>query len=169
MIMALRPSRLFLYNFLMLFVPETSLFGFKRFLLRWCGARIALSVRICSSARFFGCGELTIGEETWIGHQCLLIASAKISIGACVDIGPKVYVGTGSHEIDPVGQHSAGAGKSMPITIEDGCWLGAGSLISAGVCIGAKAVIAAGAVVAQGVESHTIVGGVPAKLIKVLQ
>jgi acetyltransferase-like isoleucine patch superfamily enzyme len=167
--MALCPRRLFLYNFVMLFVPETSLFGFKRVLLRWCGAKIANDVRICSSARFFGGGELEIGEETWVGHQCLVIASAKISIGACVDMGPRAYVGTGSHEVDAVRPHSAGAGISLPIQIENGCWLGANTVVLPDLTIGEKAVVAAGAVVTRHVEPLTLVGGVPAKLIKALK
>jgi acetyltransferase-like isoleucine patch superfamily enzyme len=154
---------------MMLIVPETSMFALKRSLLRWCGAKMAKNVRICSSARFFGCGALEIGGDTWIGHQCLMIASAEISIGACVDIGPQVYIGTGSHEIDSVGRHSAGKGKSMPIKIDDGCWLGAGSIILPGVRIGEKAIIASGTVVTQDVKPYTMVGGVPAKLIKVLK
>lgn len=165
----LKPARIFFYNFLMLFIPETSFFEFKRVLLRWCGAKVASGVRVCSSTRFFGNSELEIGEDTWIGQQCLVIASAKIIIGACVDIAPRVYIGTGTHEIDAEGAHSAGVGKNLPIIIEDGCWLGAGSIVLPSIVIGQKSVVAAGAVVVQDVKSLSIVAGAPAKTIKLLR
>ena len=166
--MSLSPSKIYFYNLLMLIIPETSFFGFKCLLLKWCGAKIENSVRVCSSARFFGSAELEIGRDTWVGHQCLIIATTKISIGSYVDIGPKVYIGTGSHIIDPDGQRSAGVGDSKPIIIKNGCWLGAGCLILPGVSINEKVIVAAGAVVSKNVPAFLIVGGVPAKIIKVL-
>lgn len=163
--MPLQSRRIFIYNSLMLLIPETSFFGLKRALLRWCGARVGCSVRICSSSRFLGCGELEIGDESWVGHQCLFVATARIRIGAYVDIGPNVYIGTGTHEIDPHGRRSAGQGISRCISIGDGCWLGARSLVLPGICIGDKAVVAAGAVVSKDVGVRSIVAGIPARLI----
>jgi acetyltransferase-like isoleucine patch superfamily enzyme len=54
------------------------------------------------------------------------------------------------------------------IVIEDNAWIGAGAIILDGVRVGRGAVVAAGAVVTQDVPPHTIVGGVPAKVIKVI-
>ncbi len=54
----------------------------------------------------------------------------------------------------------------MPIFVEDEVWIGAGAIITQGVTIGRGAVIAAGAVVDKDVEPLTLVGGIPAKLIK---
>ena len=54
------------------------------------------------------------------------------------------------------------------IIIEDDVWIGAGAIVTDGVRIGKGAVIAAGAVVTNNVPPHTVVGGVPAKPIKVI-
>ena len=54
------------------------------------------------------------------------------------------------------------------IVIEDDVWLGAGAVITDGVRVGRGAVVAAGAVVTKDVSPHTVVGGVPAKLIKTI-
>ncbi|MBV4357845.1 hypothetical protein KTO63_11845 [Parasegetibacter sp. MAH-26] len=56
--------------------------------------------------------------------------------------------------------------KKAPITIEDGAWIGSRVTILPGVTIGEKSIIAAGAVVTKDVEPYTLVGGVPAKIIK---
>jgi acetyltransferase-like isoleucine patch superfamily enzyme len=52
------------------------------------------------------------------------------------------------------------------IIIEDDVWLGAGAIITDGVHIGKGAVIGAGAVVTNNIQAHTVVGGIPAKVIK---
>ena len=57
---------------------------------------------------------------------------------------------------------------AKPIIIDDGCWIGANATIIGGVTIGEGAVVAAGAVVTKDVEPYTMVGGVPAKIIKEL-
>lgn len=69
-----------------------------------------------------------------------------------------------------LGLRKCGGGVSLsaPITIEDGCWIGASVTILPGVRIGKGCVIAAGAVVTHDVEDNTLVGGVPAKVIKEL-
>lgn len=57
-------------------------------------------------------------------------------------------------------------GENRQIVIEDDVWIGYNAIILGGVTIGTGAVIAAGAVVTENVEPYSIVGGVPAKLIK---
>jgi acetyltransferase-like isoleucine patch superfamily enzyme len=52
------------------------------------------------------------------------------------------------------------------ITVEDDVWIGAGAVITDGVTVGRGAVIAAGAVVTKDVPAHTVVGGIPARVIK---
>jgi len=52
------------------------------------------------------------------------------------------------------------------IKVEDDVWIGAGAIITDGVCIGRGAVVAAGAVVTADVPPHTVVGGIPARILK---
>ncbi len=161
----LHPKRLFLYNLLNRFIPETSAFAFKRALLRWCGARVGKNVRICSSATFLGTGELIIGANTWIGHCSLIIASSTVTIGEKVDIAPKVYIGTGTHVSNFDGDRCAGTGINKDIVIGDGCWIGACATILPGVSIGKMSIIGAGALVNKSLPERVTAVGVPAKIL----
>ncbi len=154
--------------FLLKLLPETRCFSVKRSLLRLAGYEVGHDVRVCSSARFLGAGHIILKEGTWIGHESMLVSTSLISIGAGVDIAPRVYIGTGTHMIDPVGERTAGQGISKDVVIEDGVWIGTGSILLPGTRIGRKSVIAAGAVVTGNVGSLCIAAGVPAKLIKTI-
>lgn len=162
----MRTSLLHLARLLFLVLPETRLFRVKTRLLRLAGAHLGTNVRVCSSVHVLGAGQLSIGDDTWIGHHALISSSSRITIGRAVDVGPRVYIGTGTHEIDPEGPHSAGAGVNRDVVIADGVWLGVGSMVLPGVTIGEKAVIAAGAVVTKDIPPRVLAGGVPAKLIR---
>jgi len=84
------------------------------------------------------------------------------------DIGPNVSFVTGTHLIGKFNRR-AGLGFSSRIKIGDGCWIGASVVILGGVKIGNGSVVAAGAVVINNIPKNTLVGGVPAKLIKKLK
>ena len=167
----LKPFRLWLYRLLTSWLPETRCFGLKVFLLRWAGAIIGKNVRINSSALFGGDGSLVIGDDVWVGAGDVIspVALARIVIGSCVDFGPQVMVITGSHEIDPYGDHIGGNGIAKDVEIGNGCWLGARVTILPGVTVAEKTVIAAGAVVTKSIaERGTLVAGVPAVFKKKL-
>lgn len=164
----MRPFRLFVVLKLFFFFPETRLFKLKALLLRWAGAEIGRDVNICSSVTILGHRKLTIGDHVWIGPQSLIVCSAPVHIGSNVDIAPRVYIGTGTHEIDESGPRTAGKGISEPINIEDGVWVGATSTILPGVTVKHKTVVAAGAVVHSDTPQGAIIGGVPAKIIRFL-
>jgi len=164
----MRTAALYIINIIFRLIPETRFFKLKSVLLCWVGGELGKDVRICSSVVVIGAGALKIGDDTWIGHQALICSSSRIVIGKYVDIGPRCYLGTGTHEIDLTGLHSAGTGINMDIIIEDGVWLGANCSILPGVTIGKKSVIAAGAVVTKDVPPNVIVGGIPARIIKPL-
>jgi len=172
----MKPSVLFFYNIIRLFIPETSFFGVKNFILRLAGVKIGKNVRICSSARFLGNAPLTIGDNTWVGIDVLIVAAAaenspqtKVSIGKNVDIAPRVYIGTGTHIIDIHSPNIAGEGITAAINIGDGCWIGANATILPGVTILEKTIVAAGSLVNKDLEGKSIFGGVPAKFIKKLE
>jgi maltose O-acetyltransferase len=113
-----------------------------------------------------GC-PLSIGADTWIGHDVLIAGSyAAIEIGAHVDIAPRVTILSGTHEIDMLGPHSAGRGSCLPIIIEDGVWIGGASLVLPGVRIGKKAVIGAGSVVTKDIPAYCIAVGDPCRPVR---
>jgi acetyltransferase-like isoleucine patch superfamily enzyme len=150
-------------------LPQTRLFGLKRWLLRWAGVAVADNVRVVSSARIMIGGTLSIGTDTWVGHEVLIVGGgAAIEIGDYCDIAPRVTFLTGSHEIDRHGLHIAGKGYSLPILVENGCWICAGATILGGTRIGARSIVAAGAVVKGDFPAGSLIGGVPARTLRTL-
>lgn len=158
--------RLYLLSGIVHLLPETRAFGLKRRLYRWADVKLGDNVRICSSVKIVGAGELEIGDNTWIGPETFISASSTIRIGANCDIAPRVFIGDGTHELTPERNRVADIETCHPITIGDGCWICANATIIAGVVIGQKCVVAAGAIVTKSFEGMSVIGGVPAKLIK---
>lgn len=154
-------------NILFAFIPATRGWRLKRILLRFGGASIGKGVRVVSSCKILANGSFSVGDESWLGHELLVVGgAAPINIGAKVDIGPRVTLVTGTHSIDPYSGRAAGAGLSKPIDIADGVWIGAGAIILGGVSIGECSVVAAGAVVNRSVPPFCLVAGVPAKVVR---
>lgn len=120
--------------------------------------------------------NIHIGNNVSINYRCMLIDCNSITIGNDVLIAPGVQMNTASHPVsleerltsdwNPASGEYRWRTYAKPIKIGNGCWIGANVTILAGVTVGDGAVVAAGAVVTKDVEPHTLVGGVPAKLIK---
>lgn len=162
-------ARLYIYSFFTRWLPETHFFRLKACLLRWCGATIGENVRINSSVKVIGTGRLIIGNDVWIGPNCFLspVGAAQIKIGNHVDVAPACFIITGSHNIDICGAHIGGEGFSESVSIGDGCWLGARSLILPGVTLAKKSLVAAGAVVTKSVDCEScLLAGIPAEVKK---
>lgn len=109
--------------------------------------------------------HITIGEGCWFNAGATFVDDADVVIGDGVMFGPHVTVSTAGHPIDPDLRLTAGQ-FSAPITIGDRAWIGANVTILPGVTIGEAAVVAAGAVVTRNVPPMTVVGGVPARVIR---
>jgi len=106
-----------------------------------------------------------IGKNVFINFDCVFLDFGGITIEDGVFIAPKVSLLTEGHPISPKERHSL---TVAPIRIMRNAWIGANTTILQGVTIGENAVVAAGAVVAKDVPDNTIVGGVPAKIIKAI-
>lgn len=157
--------------FLFHLLPSTRCYKLKSKLLKMTGFDVAKSARIVSSVKFLGIENIAIGEDTFIGHETLIIGSNKssVQIGSHCDISSRVTIVTGTHEIDVEGNHIAGKGFGKDIIIKDGVWIGINATILPGVTIGKKAIVAAGSVVIHDVASYSMVAGNPAQLKKQLQ
>jgi acetyltransferase-like isoleucine patch superfamily enzyme len=107
--------------------------------------------------------NISIGKNVFINFDCTFLALGGITIEDDVLIGPKVSLVTENHPLNP--EHRKGL-ICKPILIKKNAWIGANSTILAGVTIGKNAVVAAGAVVSKDVPDNTVVGGIPAKIIK---
>ncbi|NLE05584.1 MAG: acyltransferase [Crenarchaeota archaeon] len=112
-------------------------------------------------------GTLQICNGTHIGDNTIVDVSDNINIGKDVAIGPNCVIYTHDHDYKSHGKPAWKGGViTKPVKIEEGAWIGSGVTILPGVTIGERAVVAAGAVVIKDVDPKTVVGGVPAKLIK---
>lgn len=109
---------------------------------------------------------IDIGKNVFINFDCTFLALGGITIEDDVLIGPKVSLITENHPLNPA-ERKGLIGQS--IHIRKNAWIGAGATVLPGVTIGENAVVAAGAVVSKDVSDNTIVGGVPAKLIKTIE
>jgi len=111
-------------------------------------------------------GTLTVGKNSRINGVHISV-SDQIQIGDNVRIAPYcIIIDNDYHKLE---DHFSNEGTKKPIIIEDDVWITMNCMIMKGVRIGKGAVIAAGAVVTRDVAPYTVVGGVPAKLIKRLE
>ncbi|HEY9262712.1 DapH/DapD/GlmU-related protein [Chitinophaga sp.] len=106
-----------------------------------------------------------IGRNVFINFDCTFLDLGGITIEDGVLIAPKVSLLSEGHPLAPEERHSLKVG---PIHIKKNAWIGANATILQGVTIGENAVVAAGAVVSKDVPDNTVVGGIPAKIIKTI-
>ena len=104
-----------------------------------------------------------IGKNVFINHACSFLDLGGITIEDEVLLGPRVNLVTENHPLDPVDRRAL---ICKPIIVKRKAWIGAAATILPGVTIGENSVIAAGAVVSKDVPANTVVGGIPAKVIK---
>lgn len=106
-----------------------------------------------------------IGKNVFINFNCTFLDLGGITIDDNVLIAPNVKLLSEGHPIEPSERQSLMVGH---IHIKKNAWIGAGATILQGVTIGENSVVAAGAVVSKDVPDNTIVGGIPAKIIKTI-
>ena len=104
-----------------------------------------------------------IGKNVFINFDCVFLDLGGITIEDNVMIAPKVSLLSEGHPVIPENRTSL---TTAHIRIKKNAWIGAGATILQGVIIGENAIVAAGAVVSKDVPDNTIVGGIPAKIIK---
>lgn len=110
---------------------------------------------------------IKIGKKSLIGEYCVIRGQGGVMIGDRVYTSPFTQIIAVNHVFDDRTRPFTEQGiTAQGIVIEDDVWLGAGAIITDGVRVGQGAVVAAGAVVTKDVAPHTVVGGVPAKVIK---
>ena len=150
-------------NIFLWFLPPTRLFLLRNFFLKIAGISLGKNVRFCGRSWIYGRGDLLISDDTWISPGAIVFTheSVTIHVGSQCDIGPGVEFITGSHDIGN-SLRRAGNGFAKAITVGDGVWIGAKSIILGGVTIGSGSIIAAGSLVRFDVPPNSLVAGVPA-------
>ena len=110
-------------------------------------------------------GDITIGHHTRIGIHNTIIG--PVSIGSHVNLAQGIVVTALNHQFLDASKRIDQQGiTTRAVVIGDDVWIGANAVVLPGVTIGSHSVVAAGAVVTKDVPPHTVVGGVPAKVIK---
>ncbi len=146
----------------------------RLFLLRCMGARIG-SQSVILPSEFIniyrrGFGGLKMGHHCFVGQGCMFDLAEGIEFGDHVTLAERVliltHVNVGYHD-HPLQKHLPS--MKAPVRIGSGAFIGANVTLLAGVTIGERAIVGAGAVVTSDVAAKTVVGGVPAKMIRSLE
>lgn len=109
--------------------------------------------------------NIHIGRDVFINSGCHFQDQGGITIGDGAMLGHNVVLATINHDLDPAQDRK---NHYAPITIGAHVWVGSNATILPGVTIGEWSVVAAGAVVTRDVPPYTVVGGVPAKTIRII-
>lgn len=114
-----------------------------------------------------GSGALTFGKNTWCGEFCVFGVNEHVHIGNDVMIARAVTILDTDHNFErtDIPMNKQGI-TTEPVVIEDDVWIGHGVAILKGVSIGRGSIVSAGAVVTKDIPSYSVVGGVPARIIK---
>jgi acetyltransferase-like isoleucine patch superfamily enzyme len=110
---------------------------------------------------------IRIGRNSLVGEYTVIRGQGGVTIGDRVYTSPFAQIIAVNHVFDdPIRPFVEQGITAQGIMIEDDVWIGSGAIVTDGVRLGRGAVIAAGAVVTQDVPPHTIVGGIPARVIR---
>ena len=159
------------YEFVMTLLfslPRYRFFIFlKKSLLFFMGAKIGKGVVIYPGVWISPGRKLIIKDYVDLAKDVLITTSGGVEIGERSLIGYRTQIISSDHTIPPIGQPFPISGDNhKKIIIGKDVWIGGNCLITAGVKIGDGAVVAGGSVVTKDVPKNAIVGGVPAKIIK---
>src|SRR5271169_4477439 len=113
-----------------------------------------------------GGADIRIGRNVFVNQNCTFYDLGGLDIADDVMIGPNVSLITSGHPVEPSQRRAATIGK--PNVIEKGVWIAAGATIIGGVTVGENSVVAAGSVVTKNVPPNTLVGGNPARVIRLI-
>ena len=138
--------------------------------LRLLGASVGKNARIYAplvlhNSKF---SNLVIGDNCHIGRDVFLDLTDRIEIGDNVTVSMRATLIT---HFDPGDSAMGAAGYPVahgPIIIGEGGYIGAGATVLDGVKIGAGSIVAAGALIRRDVPQHSLVAGVPGRLVRTL-
>ncbi len=138
-------------------------FAWRAALLRLFGARVGRHVHVYPSARIYLPWNLEIGDEASIGEWALVYNLGRVTIGAQATVSHGAHLCAGTHDYsDP-----ALPLQRVPIVVGSAAWVCSDAFVGPGVRIGPGAVVAARAVVVKDVDAWQVVGGNPARVLKV--
>jgi len=141
--------------------------------LRLLGAKVGRRT-VLHDVRFFnlyrrGLGGLEVGEECFVGDECLIDLAEGVRLERQVTLAERVLILTHTnvgYRDHPLQAHFPAS--AAPVVVETGAFLGANVTVLPGVRIGAGSFVAAGSVVTADVPPRTLVAGVPARAVRTI-
>ena len=109
--------------------------------------------------------HIEVGKGFYANYGCTITDVGKVTIGENVLLGPHVSIFTAGHPVHPASRATLYE-YGIPVTIEDGCWIGGCSVILPGITIGKYSVIGAGSVVTKNIPPMCIAAGNPCRVIR---
>jgi len=106
--------------------------------------------------------RISLGENFYANHHCVLLDGGGIFIGDQVMLGPNVHIYSTTHPVD-AHQRAQGIMLAAPVTLGNHCWIGGNSVIMPGVTIGEGCVIGAGSVVTRSIPDGYVAAGNPCR------
>ena len=136
-----------------------------RNLVKKCGDNVVIKENVY----IYNPENIVCGDNISIHEMCYINACGGLKIGNNVSIAHSSSILTFNHKYDnhniPIKYNPI---ETLPITICDDVWIGCGCRILAGVTINSRCIVAAGAVVTKNTINNSLVGGVPAKVLKTI-
>lgn len=153
---------------LFLFRPfPTKLFRpWRILLLKLFGANLRWDSEVYSSVRLWAPWNLVMGHRACLGPEVICYNQDKVVLEDDVVVSQYCYLCTASHDVSKLNTADDSL-VTAPIWIKEKAWIGSKAFIGLGVCVGKAAVVGATASVYKNVEDYHIVGGNPAKIIKI--
>lgn len=112
--------------------------------------------------------HITIGDDFYANHNCIMLDCAPITIGDRVLIGPNVGIFTAAHPLHS-DLRKQGYEYALSIAIEDDVWIGGNTVINPGITIHKGAVIGSGSVVNKDIPANALAVGNPIRIIRILK
>jgi len=131
--------------------------GLKVWLLRSFGAKVGQGVVLKPRVNIHFPWKLEIGDNVWIGEEAFLLNFEPFSIGNNVCISQRSFLCGGNHDF----RNPAMPYRNAPITLKDGCWVGACCFIGPGVTIGEDTVVTVGSVVVSDQKPGRVITQIP--------
>jgi maltose O-acetyltransferase len=166
--MNIRNEIIFWYLNILKFIPGKIGCIIRNFSLPYKNGRC---VRVSENVQIDTPSKLFIGDFVCINRGCILNSAGEIYIGDYCGIGPNVVIYSQNHnywgEITEFSDFKKNGYTRKKVIIGKNVWIGANAIILPGVTIGDNSVISAGSVVTKNIEANTMVGGNPARTLKV--
>lgn len=141
------------------------LFEVKRRLLNGIGYSLDEGTKVVGPV--YCPGKLKTGINCWLGRNLTIHGNGTVEIDANCNIAPDVTFLTGRHEIATQECETAEE-QPASIRVEEGSWIGTGAILCQNVTIGKGCMVIPGTCVMNGLPENTLVGGVPARVMKKL-